>query len=104
EPARLREVDVLRLAHRLTTRYAGRTLSWGEVLAGEAGTELFAVDVRRALAELRREGRALYASLAAPDAPVAFPRAGRGRAGPRSARSRRRAAPGAPTLPLGTGE
>lgn len=87
-PARDRVVDTVALAHCIATRFAGRTVRLGQVLTELLHTELFTSDVRRALTELRRDGRALFRSLSVPEAEIAFPRAGGRRVGGRSSASR----------------
>ncbi|HET7321599.1 MAG TPA: hypothetical protein VFI96_03820 [Longimicrobiaceae bacterium] len=72
---RERVVDRVGLAHAVARRFAGRTVPLAEVAAAFAVSELFAADLRRALADLRRDGRALYRSLGSPEAEVSFPRA-----------------------------
>lgn len=93
-----RVLDLPRLAHALAERFAGRTLSLDELSRAAASGGIFAEELRHALVELRREGRALFRSLGAPDAAVAFPR-GRRAAVPRAARRSRRSEQAA--LPLG---
>lgn len=84
---RERIVDRVALAHGLAERFAGRTVPYGAVISAHLDTELFTDDLRRALGDLRRDGRALYRSLSHPAAEVAFPRGGTGR---RLAAARRR--------------
>lgn len=85
---RTRVVDVVGVANRVAGAFTGRTTTLREVLGALEGEALFRDDVRRALLELRRDGRALFRSLAAPDARLAFPRAGAARPTPRGARRR----------------
>ena len=67
-------VDYAPLAERLAARYAGRTVAWGEVLRDLAEVGATADEAKRALALLKRGGRAVYGALkAGPDA-VEFPR------------------------------
>lgn len=72
-PRRERVVDVVALADRIASDLVGRTVAYREVLhtlaEGDAGAE----EVRRAMALLKRSGRAVYRSLADDDAPVDFP-------------------------------
>jgi hypothetical protein len=87
-----RVVDTAALAHSLARRFAGGTVSLDRVLHSLLDTDLFLADVRRALAELRRDGRVLYRSLAAGSAELAFPRPGARLRGRAPARRRPRAA------------
>lgn len=80
---RERVVDSLALAHRVASRFSGRTVAWRDVLADFLHTGLREEDLRRAALELRREGRALFRSLAEPGDPIAFPRGARRPAGRR---------------------
>lgn len=85
-----RVVDLSALAHALAGRFAGRRVELGTVLESVLESDLFLDDVRRALAALRRDGRALYRSLRRPDAEVAFIRSGGEQLPRRGARGRRR--------------
>jgi hypothetical protein len=60
-------------AELLAGRHRGATLPLRAVLTALADTDLTHDEVRRALGVLRREGRAVYRSLAHPDAVVIFP-------------------------------
>lgn len=93
---RERVADPLAIAHAIARRFAGRTVEWRHVVAGFLDTELHEEELRRAVLELRREGRALFRSLADPGTEVAFPR------GARRPTSRRRGTRGGGdlTLPL----
>lgn len=75
---RERVVDLPALAHALAGRFAGRRVALRVVLESVRESALFVDDVRRALAALRRDGRALYRSLRRPDAEIAFIRSGGG--------------------------
>lgn len=85
---RERVVDRLLLAHSLAERFAGRSPTLEQVLRSVVDTDLLPEDVRQALLDLRRDGRALFRSLASPTVEIAFPRAGGRR--PPAPRSRRR--------------
>lgn len=87
--ARDRTVDLTSVAHSLALRFAGRRATLRRVLESVVASDLFEEDVRAALRELRRDGRALYRSLAQPEAEIAFPRQGDARARP-AGRGRRR--------------
>lgn len=85
----LREPNLPEIANRISTDLVGRTLTLTEVLAHLAGSGLFPGEVRRALSALRRDGRALFRSLADGEARIAFPRGRTARpAGGRRRRSR----------------
>ena len=75
EDGRERSVDLHRLAHALGERFAGQSVTWDELVRSHAESDLLAEDLRRALLALRRDGRALFRSLA-PDSAIAFPRTG----------------------------
>lgn len=70
---RERHVDRVLVAHTLAERFSGRTLRLDLLLRSLAGQGLFPDDVRRALGDLRKDGRALFRSLAAEDCEIAFP-------------------------------
>lgn len=70
----LREPNLPEIANRISREMAGRTLTLAEVLAHLGGSGLFPGEVRRALTALRRDGRALFRSLADGEARIAFPR------------------------------
>lgn len=72
--SRERRVDGVALAHSIATRFAGQTVCWGAVLQSLVDSDLFVDDVRRALTELRRDGRAMYRALASDASEIAFPR------------------------------
>ena len=84
---RERVVDRAQLADSLARRFAGRSANLEEVLRSQADTDLFAGDVRRALLDLRREGRAEFRSLGG-DAEIAFAAVGARRMHHRPARKR----------------
>lgn len=87
----LREPNLPEIANRISSELAGRTVTLAAVLAHLAGSGLFPGEVRRALSALRRDGRALFRSLADGEARIAFPR-GRAARAP-SGRKRRSRAP-----------
>jgi hypothetical protein len=58
-----RVVDRAQAAHSIAQRFAGRVVPVEEVLRSQAETDLFADDLKRALLELRRDGRALFRTL-----------------------------------------
>lgn len=72
-PRRERVVDLAALADRIASDLVGRTVPYRDVLAGLADGDAGADEVRRAVALLRRSGRAVYRSLADDDALVDFP-------------------------------
>lgn len=69
----VRELDEKLLADVIDSRFVGRMVPLGDVVRELLGTDVFPDDVRRALRLLRRDGRALYRSLKASDAEIAFP-------------------------------
>jgi three-Cys-motif partner protein len=71
EPAR--RPDPAAAAVLLAERHRGQSLPLRDVLAGLTNSDLTPDEVRGALAVLRKEGRAIYRSLAHPDAVVIFP-------------------------------
>jgi hypothetical protein len=60
-------------AELLAGRHRGQTLPFRDVLAGLTDSDLTQDEVRGALALLKKEGRAVFRSLAQPDAVVNFP-------------------------------
>lgn len=72
-PKRERVVDVAALADRIASDLVGRTVAYRDVLHALADGDAGAEEVRRAMALLKRSGRAVYRSLADDDAPVDFP-------------------------------
>ncbi|MBW3628450.1 MAG: hypothetical protein KY464_04050 [Gemmatimonadetes bacterium] len=85
-----RVVDRPLLANSLAARFAGSAVRLEEILLCHVETDLFAEDLRRALLDLRRDGRALFRSLGG-DAEITFRAIGaramhRPRSGKRSAR------------------
>lgn len=91
--ARPREVDAAAVADGIASRFSGRSVPFREVLRSLADTDLSPDDARRAMALLKRGGRAVFRSLADDDAEVSFPQtpvlpptaARRGRARPMDA-------------------
>lgn len=81
-----RDVELGLLSRTLRERFRGRTVEYGEVLRGLAGTDLTPDEVRRAMAALKRTGEATYRSLSGADAEVAFPETPVPPARPRRAR------------------
>lgn|GEM_PF-2301476 len=81
-----RDVELGLLSRTLRERFRGRTVEYGEVLRGLAGTDLTPDEVRRAMAALKRTGEAAYRSLSDADAEVAFPETPVPPARPRRAR------------------
>ena len=75
EPAAepLRRADPAAAAVLLAERHRGQSLPLRDVLAGLTDSDLTPDEVRGALGVLRKEGRAVYRSLAHPDAVVIFP-------------------------------
>lgn len=71
EPAR--RPDPAAAAELLGERHRGQTLPFREVLAGLIDSDLTPDEVRGALGVLKKAGRAVYRSLAQPDAVVIFP-------------------------------
>jgi hypothetical protein len=73
EPEPSRRADPTAAAELLAGRHRGQTLPFREVLAGLTDSDLTQDEVRGALALLKKEGRAVFRSLAQPDAVVIFP-------------------------------
>jgi len=71
-PRRERALDRRLLADSLARRFAGRSVGLDDVLRSLVDTDLFAGEVRRALLDLRREGRAEFRSLGAAGGAIAF--------------------------------
>jgi three-Cys-motif partner protein len=67
-------VDLAALADSLATRYAGRTVAWRDVLADLAATGATVDEARRALASLKRSGRAKFGALKDDASEIDFPR------------------------------
>ncbi|MEW5927718.1 MAG: three-Cys-motif partner protein TcmP [Gemmatimonadota bacterium] len=65
--------DLALLSRTLRERFRGRTVAYGEVVAGLADTDLTPDEVRRAMAVLKRTGEAVYRGLSDAAAEVAFP-------------------------------
>ena len=72
-PEPSRRADPLAAAELLARHHRGQTLPFREVLAGLTDSDLTQDEVRGALALLKKEGRAVFRSLAQPDAVVIFP-------------------------------
>ncbi len=72
-PEPSRRTDPAAAAELLAGRHRGQALALREVLAGLTDSDLTPDEVRGALALLKREGRAVYRSLAQPEAVVTFP-------------------------------
>lgn len=72
-PEPTRRADPAAAAVLLAERHRGQSLPLREVLAGLTDSDLTPDEVRGALGVLRKEGRAVYRSLAQPDAVVIFP-------------------------------
>jgi hypothetical protein len=72
-PEPSRRADPIAAAELLAGRHRGQTLPFREVLAGLTDSDLTQDEVRGALALLKKEGRAVFRSLAQPDAVVIFP-------------------------------
>jgi hypothetical protein len=68
-----RPVDAAALADRIAASCRGATAAYGDVLRALAATDVAAEDVRRAMALLKRQGRARFRSLADTCAEVEFP-------------------------------
>jgi hypothetical protein len=66
-------VDVAAVGDRIAAAFRGRTVPYRDVLAWLAATDVTADEARRAMAGLKRTGRASYRSLADDTAEVAFP-------------------------------
>ncbi|MDB4949089.1 MAG: hypothetical protein JWM27_1738, partial [Gemmatimonadetes bacterium] len=66
-------VDDAAVAERIATDFHGRTVPYRDVLRSLAPTDLTADEARRAMALLKRSGRATFRSLADDTAEVAFP-------------------------------
>lgn len=73
EPEPSRRADPAAAAELLAGRHRGQTLPFRELLAGLTDSDLTPAEVRGALALLKKEGRAVFRSLAQPDAVVIFP-------------------------------
>jgi len=71
-PEPSRRADPAAAAELLAGRHRGQTLPFREVLAGLTDSDLTQDEVRGALALLKKEGRAVFRSLAQPDAVVIF--------------------------------
>ena len=72
-PEPTRRPDPAAAAVLLAERHRGQSISFRDVLAGLTDSDLTPDEVRGALGVLRKEGRAVYRSLAHPDAVVIFP-------------------------------
>lgn len=72
-PEPSRRADPAAAAELLARRHRGQTLPFRDVLAGLTDSDLTQDEVRGALALLKKEGRAVFRSLAQPDAVVNFP-------------------------------
>ena len=72
-PEPSRRADPAAAAELLAGRHRGQTLAFREVLAGLTDSDLTPDEVRGALALLKKEGRAVFRSLAQPEAVVTFP-------------------------------
>ncbi len=87
-------VDLSALAERIAGSFRGRAVPFRDVLLALAASDAVPDEVRRALAILRKGGRAVYRSLADDGAEVRFPET----AVPPAPRRRRSAADGEPGL------
>ena len=67
------QVDPAAVAEAVAARFAGRKVEWREVLLAFTATDLAPDDLRKALAHLKRAGRARYAVLRDEDAAIDFP-------------------------------
>jgi hypothetical protein len=88
-------VDVAALGERIAAEFRGRTVLWRDVLVHLAPGDATLDEAARAMAALKRAGRAAYRTLADERAEVEFPASPRKRAaGPRTPRKRRDAGAG----------
>jgi len=83
---RRRVVDLAAVAEVVAAEFGGRSATFAEVLRALLPSELLLEEVKRALTQLRGEGRVQYRSLNAPDAELVFPAT----PAPRPARAPRR--------------
>jgi hypothetical protein len=74
EPALPTGADIDALAESLAARHAGQTVSWGDLLRDVEATGATPEEAKRALALLKRRGRATYPSLKNDADEVDFPR------------------------------
>lgn len=70
EPSR---PDAAALAASVAAHFAGRTVAWRDVLGAFAGADVTLHELKKALALLRRGGRAVYKPLKGDDDPIEFP-------------------------------
>jgi hypothetical protein len=73
EPMMPARPDPTELAAALEARFAGSTVAWREILRAFATAGVTPVELKSALAHLRRGGRATYKTLKADGDPVDFP-------------------------------
>ena len=73
EPEPSRRADPAAAAELLAGRHRGQTLAFRDLLAGLTDSDLTPEEVRGGLALLKKEGRAVFRSLAQPEAVVIFP-------------------------------
>jgi three-Cys-motif partner protein len=73
EPAPPARPDAAAVGARVEARFAGRTVAWRDVLRAFAASDVTPDELRKALAHLKRTGRAAFRALKTDDAEITFP-------------------------------